>query len=382
MEDFSDRFGLLLRDSHETVAKVEVLVGASQEPVNITNYFTDGLIEVARQEIRRYGAITFIDRGDGTQIVPTGPDSLLAPYGNELRVWSGMVFPDKTEEYVPVGTLRITKIVAKYPYVTVTLNDRAWIVQGAALEDSYTIPAGTNYSEAIQALLVAAYPQATYDIPVVSDATPLIVIDAFEDPWKHLQDMAVAVGHQLFFTPMGVCVMRPEQDFVDLDPVWTYDGKPNANIPYDPNDWANLALYDQEHTWDTEGVFNAVVAIGENASNSVPARGIAYDTDPTSPTLYGGRFGKRLTPVSNSLLTSNGQAEVFARTTLQGMVGLAESLTIPAIPHPALECDDSIKVIRPELGINTIHQIDHLTVPLRRGTQTIDTRLRRSVLGQ
>jgi hypothetical protein len=37
-------------------------------------------------------------------------------------------------------------------------------------------------------------------------------------------------------------------------------------------------------------------------------------------------------------------------------------------------------VTRPELGINTVHMLDHFPVPLRGGAQNLDTRMRRTVV--
>jgi hypothetical protein len=195
--------------------------------------------------------------------------------------------------------------------------------------------------------------------------------------------MATACGMTLFFDPLGVCVMRPEQDLIDLDPVWTFDGRPYVpGETYDPDRWSNLALYDLEHTWDTGDTFNAVVATGESTSNDTPFRGVAYDLDPASPTFYGGKFGRRPTFWTSPLITSTGMASSSARTMLQKQLGLAESLTIPLSPHPGLEPGQPVKVLRPDMGIDTIHQVDHYTLPLGAGAGQLDTRVRRVVLGQ
>lgn len=378
----SDRFQLALRDGHELTTKVEVLSAFDNPPIDITPYWDSGSIRVTSQDIRRAGSLTFADRGDGTNIIPRSPDDLLAPYGNELRIWSGIIFPDRIEEYTPVGVLRITKTTAKFPDVTVEVSDRAWIVQGARLEDSFTIPKGTNYTDAIRSLLIFAYPQVTYDLVDVDDTTPLIIIDAQEDPWSHLRNMAAAVGCTIYFDQVGVCIMRPVQDAIDLDPIWIYDGKPNAGFPYNPDDWANLALYDEEIAWDTEDAHNAVIAIGESASVDVVIRGVAFDTDPGSPTRYGGPFGKRPLFWSSPLLTTTSQAVKAARTRLQGEIGIAETLRIPAMSNPLLDADKIIKVVRPELSIDTLHILDAFDLPLGLGASILDTRQRRVILGQ
>jgi hypothetical protein len=361
-----------------------VLTGADAPPVDISEFFVGGSLDISRQEIRRSGTLTFVEDGSGL-IMPTGPGSLLAPYGNEVRVWYGIVFGPADIEYVPVATLRITKASARYPEVTLACSDRAWVVQ-APLENPYQIAKGTDYDLAIRDLWLQANPAAILDaFPQVAATTPLITLDELANPWAQVQSMAQAAGYAAFHGPMGVGRLVAEQDQLDLAPVWAYDGKPNAGTPYDPADWANLMLYDAEHAWDTDGAYNVQVASGESTSNAAPVRGVAYDNDPTSPTYYKGKFGRRPNPevFVSPLLTTTGQAQLAAKTRLQAQLGLAESLQMASLPHPALECGDAIKVTRPELGVDTVHVADHFTLPLRAkdGAQQLDTRMRRTVLG-
>ena len=134
MEAISDKFIAALIGSHQTTARVEVLPGGDEtNRVDLSDYLTDGSVDVSRQQIRRSGTLTFVDRDQSGLIVPTGPDSLLAPYGNQLRVWAGIDFDDGTEELVCVGTFRITRSVSRYPTCQVDISDRAWVLQQAKL---------------------------------------------------------------------------------------------------------------------------------------------------------------------------------------------------------------------------------------------------------
>lgn len=382
----SDQFQLALRDGQTLRTHADIIFGAGQDPIDVTPYWVSGSVQVGSDSIRRSSSdIVFTDIGDGVNVVPKTPDDLLAPYGNQLRLWAGIEFPNGDEEYTPVGTLRIISPQARYPRVQLTAKDLAWVAQ-APLEESYTIPAGTNTSDAIRGLLQFVAPDVAFDIPDVAETTPLMIIDAQEDPWSHIRDLASSVGHDIYFDAMGTCIMRPVQDLIDIDPVWTYDGAPadqGAGIPYNPEDWANLALYDESVTYDSDDAVNAVVATGESTANAAPARGVAYDTDSASPTQYGGRFGRRPGFISSPLYTTDAQAHLAARTHLQKVVGIAESLTIPASTHPGLEPGNPVRVVRPNLGLDTIQAVDGFNVPLGTGgAQTLQTRQRRIILGQ
>lgn len=378
----SDAYRRHITTEHQVTTVVMAQPDLDAPLVDMSAYFVNGSINVARQSVRRSGTLTFTDDGTGAAI-PKTPDHPLAPYGQELAVSHGLVYPDGTEELVPVGMLRITGVNVRYPLVTVTVNDRAWTVGRAQLEKPRTIGKGTNYVTAITNVLTTAYPQIVLTMPAdIEHNTPLIVMDEQADPWEQAQSMATAIGYELSFDPLGACHMVSEDDLADLTPVWTFDAKPSAGLPIDLSDWYDLALYDMQADYDTEGAYNAVVATGESTSNTAPVRGVAYDADPMSPTRYGGRFGKNPLFWSSPLITTTTMASASARTLLQKHIGIAESITIPAVANPAYEVGDPVLVRKDELDMNAIHVLDAFNIPLRADTtQSLSTRMRRVVIG-
>ena len=380
MEAITDRFIAALTGGHQTTARVEVLPGGDEtNKVDLSNYLVDGSVDVSRQQIRRSGTLTFVDRDQSGLIVPTDNDSLLAPYGNQLRVWSGIEFDDGTEELVCVGTFRITRSVSRYPRCTVDISDRAWVVVNAKFIAPWFVAAGTAWDVAITNLLGDRYPGVPTDIPSVefTSTTPRLTLDQQADPWVGAQEWAASIGYALYFTPLGVATIRSEVALAAADPVWTFDGKPAANQPPVLSDWANLALYDEAVTWDTADAYNAVTVTGNSSSLSTAVQGSAYDNDPDSPTQWGGPFGYKPLFESTELVSTAAQATALAVGRLQQVAGLAESLQIPSVCNPALEVGDLVRVIRPELGVDTIHMLDRIPVPLRGGVQQIETRVRR-----
>jgi hypothetical protein len=383
VEAISDKFIAALTGGHQTTVRVEVLPGGDEtNRVDISDYFTDGSLDVSRQAIRRSGTLTFVDRDQTGLIVPTSKDSLLAPYGNQLRVWSGVAYDDGTEETVCVGTFRITKSSSRYPRCTVELSDRAWIISNATLIAPWFVAAGTAWDVAISNLLGDRYPGVPLDIPSVefTSTTPRLTLDEQADPWAAAQGWAASIGYALYFTPLGAATMRAELALAAEDPVWTFDGKPAANEPAVLADWANLALYDESVTWDTADAYNAVIITGNSSSLTTPVQGTAYDTDPNSPTQWGGPFGYKPLFESSELVSTAAQAAAKAVGRLQQVAGLAESLQIPAVCNPALAVGDTVQVIRPELGVNTVHMLDRIPLPLRGGPSTLETRVRRVVV--
>jgi hypothetical protein len=375
----TEAFARHLTGDHEVTTRIQALPSPEADPVDISQYFEGGSLTVAPQAIRRSGTITLVD--SDSSLLPLTADSLIAPYGQELIVEHGLVFPDGTEELVPQGVFRITDVSVRYPTITLTLSDRAWVVSGARLEAPLTIAKGTPYTEAIRLLLVTAYPQIVIETVVSEDITPTIVLEDQADPWDEAKKMVEAIGFELDFDRLGVCQLGPTPDLAAAEAVWTYSDASDQFIPREDRHWFNLATFDQDISWDTDDAHNAVIATGENTDNDTPFRGVAKDLDPSSPTFYGGRFGKRPMFWSSPLITSNQMAERSASTMLQKELGIAEALRFEAIAHPALDIGDPVQVVRGELGINHVHVVDGLSMPLRAGTQTVETRRRRVVLG-
>jgi len=380
MYQVSDAFARHITDGHELTTKVSSLLETDAVPVDVSGWFEGGQITQARQEIRRSGTLTFVDDGSGAAI-PTSPDHPLAPYGQELFVEHGVVYPDGTEELIPQGVFRITKVNIRYPVVTCTISDRAWTVSGNKLEEALTIASGRAYTDAIEEILRTAYPDIVLHVIAVGHLTPTLVLDAFSDPMVECHKMATAIGYELYFDRVGEGHLEPEPDNSEATPVLTYSDASEQFIPRRDVDWSNLATYDQELEWDTSDVVNAVFASGENTENAGQFTAWAYDLDPTSPTRWGGRFGMRPLQWVSEKITSTAMAQTAAATELQKRAGISEGLRVPSIPHPGLDVNDPILVIRQQLGINQIHVVDAVPMPLRAsGDQVIGTRRRRVVL--
>jgi hypothetical protein len=260
----------------------------------------------------------------------------------------------------------------------VELSDRAWIVGNAKPITPYSVAAGTAWDVAISNLLGDRYPGLPIDIPPVQfeSTTPRLTLDQAADPWAAAQKWAADIGYALYFTPLGVATIRSELALAAEDPVWVFDGKPAANAPAVLSDWANLALYDEAVTLDSDAANNAVIITGNSSSLAAPVQGAAYDTDPTSPTQWGGPFGFKPLFETSELISTAGQASAAAVGRLQQVAGRAESLTIPTVCNPALAVGDNVRVVRPELGEDTIHMVDSFAIPLRGGVQTLQTRVR------
>ncbi len=358
MRPASAAFRAAIRESHTAVVVVEVLRdGEVVEGGTLTAYPTataiSGTVTLDSRAASR-GRFELVVVDDGTLgMVPTVATSLLAPYGNEVRIRRGLVLPTGTIEVVSLGIFRIDRAnVEDTPDgLRIALDglDRSATVADARFEEPSEIAAGTLVEDAILSLDRRAIPGVVYSFPGVTFETPLVRCEEGGDPWKVAQDLATACGLDLHFDGDGVLVLVPEPSG---DPVTTLAEGPGG------------VLLTAAIGWTRDGIYNAVIATGENASLAVPARGVARDLDPMSPTYYYGRFGPKPEFYASPFIVTDDQALAAATARLQRQLGTTQGVNFGTIVDPSLEPGDVAQITRLRAGIDQANIIDTLTIPL------------------
>lgn len=345
--------------SHEVATRIEVL---DDEEVTLTlDTVTDGTVTLDQTATTRGRVdVTIVD----TDLVPGAPSAALAPYGNELRAYRGI-----QGELVSLGIFRIdetsvTDTADGGVEIRVAGMDRSVRMIDARFEEPYTIAAGTNYATAIAATAAIAWPGVTTDLTATSLTTPLLVAEEGADRWKFMQDMAASLGHALYFDGDGILVSRP---------VANPAGTPTIAI----DEGAGGVLLTAGRKWSRQGTYNRVIATGENpAEGALPARGVATDDNPQSPTYYYGSYGKVPRFYSSQFLTTDAQALDAAQAILNRELGTTQTVDFGMLVNPALEPDDLVQVTRTRAGLTAeAHIVDSVTIPLTaEGTMTGRTR--------
>ena len=302
-------------------------------------------------------------------LVPNSASSLLAPYGNEIQLSRGIAYADGTSEVVPLGVFRIQDAqVDDDPsgmQIKIAGQDRAARFIDARFEEPYQVAAGVNYGTAIEDVLQDAWPEVPTSFALTAQLAPSLIAQEGDDRWAFAQSMATAIAMDLYFDGDGVCVLAP----VSLsDPVMTIaEGEDGV-------------LVAAGRRWTREGAFNAVIATGENTGEAAPARGVARDDNPYSPTYYYGAFGKVPRFYSSPFLTTDAQAAAAAAKILADELGTTESVSFGSLVLPHLEPGDTVRITRARAGIDEDHLVDQLTVPLSSlGSMTGATRARQVV---
>lgn len=352
MRPVSDAFLRTIRGSHKAVFEARVVEAGQTgtDPDGTTISILDGDVELdAKAEVRS----TLDLSTDGTGMWPTAASSLLAPYGNEIFVRRGITYGNGTTEWVSLGYHRIE--TAGQPDapdgpIRIAGKDRMAGIVDARLLAPRQFTAGTTLSTVFNTLVGEVYSWATIEWDDSTDTTTLgRSLIAEEDRHGFLADLVKAAGKIWYWDHRGVLVIRSVAD--PSDPV------------FDVNHGENGVLVRMGRRLTREGVYNAVVATGEGADTAVPARGVAVDGNPASPTYWDGTFGKVPRFYSSPFLSTDLQARVAAASILQQNLGLPYAIDFNAVPNPALEPDDPVRVSYSRRAPET-HVIERMTVPL------------------
>jgi len=388
----SARFKEAVRGSHVITVRVEVWQGDVQlavlEPLA-------GAVEVdARRTHRRTCQVTLAAVNG---IVPGVEPGIIAPYGNELRIWRGVRFTDTAtvvisygqlalghadyqalqdafgsygalrqevvneftvDEEVPLGVFFITELdVASDDGATVTLQgvDRSLRISRNRWLAPYTTETDDTLDVVIREILQSRWQQVDYDFETLGVTVPqaTLGLDTSNDPFKDAQDIAIAAGYDLFFDNAGVAVLVPQVSYRESDPDETYLEGPE-----------NLVVTVQRGL-SNDRSYNVVVATGEGTKNRNRVfRGEAFDDDPDSPTYRFGPYGSYPRFYNSSLITSDEQAQDAAEAILARSRGLVEAVEWVQTVDPSLDAGDVIRVQNVLANVDRVFVIDRLTVPL------------------
>lgn len=332
----TDRFDAAMHDSHTVVIKAELWSGGLANKIGPDLTVVGGEVTIDRTAaVRRSGQIQIVD-DTGLVIPKIGPTgrSGLEPYGDELVIYRGIQYPDRSQELLPLGVFPISETsISAQAGTTVTLQftDRSRLVAEARATNTYYIPAGASYALAASDLVDFCLPYPT-PVPKLIQATSTqttaqtLVFHEQSDPWDNVQQLCRAIGAEAYFNPTGGLVIADVQDPRVDPPQFRY-----------ADDEASIVL-------SAERVLgrgpNAVVVSGESVGTGY--RSMQVDSDPASPSYYYGTYGRKPEFYTDPLVTSQAQADTSASARLFRILGLSEVISLSTIPHPGHDAGDII----------------------------------------
>jgi hypothetical protein len=323
--------------------------------------------------------ITLLAGATDLGLIPATSSSSLSPVSDtEFQLWSGFQIPDTglaDVESIGVFGFNTNNITQAEGGVAMELQgfDRSTHLQRARFVTPYTILKNTNYVTAITTLVQATIPYA----PVLSTPTyyktPLLTFDADTDTtYKDAVDkLADAIGYVVYFDSLGRCVIEPAGDS-NADPQWTFGVGSDTRIVADRRSLSN------------EKTYNGVIFRGESpGSDRPPVQGVAWDTDPSSPTYYdpanpgASRYGPVPYFEASEFITSASQATAAAVARLPKVRGLVEQMVLDTRFNPYIEARDVVQIDNPTIGASGLYVVESVSGSIQAGNMHVTTRERR-----
>lgn len=312
-------------------------------------------------QVRRAATITIAD----PTLWPANPLDMLSPLGSELSIEYGIVIPGLPTEWIPLIRGGISKAARTIPVdssggVTLSIVDRsARVAEDRLLAPMQVGGGSTTVVQAITTLVQDAFPAVVVvDLTGSSAIAPVLDID--KDRWAAVEQLADSIAAEAFFDQRGQLVVRPQPTLADPT-VWVVA----------TGDGGVMVKRSDQQTRDL--VYNAVVASGARTDGTPPVTVTVTDSDPSSPTYWGGPFGKKARFYASPLLLTTLQATSAGQALLERVKGMQASVDLEALCNPGLEAGDVVLV----KGARTreAHILDKFTVPLDpRTTQQLSTR--------
>lgn len=286
--------------------------------------------------------------------LPRDQSSVLAPYGYQLRLWSGIHLPGtSTVEELPLGTFPIQRSAVNGLSLAARIkaDDRSRIVSDFGFRDDLEIPAGTTVVTALQTLIGGALPdEVDYVGPSsIGFTTAQLVYSSREDRWDSAARLAKSFGYEVFFDGLGRWDLRPEP---------TFDDTPVADIV----DGVNIT--DASAEFDRGPAVNWVIAVSGNPSLDQVYRGVAVNTNDSTGMSATGRFGVKSKTIVVPEADSQAHVNAAAAAELAKNTGSIRGAQFVMPPDHRLECADVVNLRRSTIGLDGLHIIDQLTFQL------------------
>ena len=352
-EGFKAEYRDALRRPHRSIYRVEVWNGTV--PVADNLRVIDGQVECSLgSQVTRRASLTLDPR-----YYPSGPDDVLAPYGNRINIYRGIESNDR-EFWFQIFHGRISKVERKPRQpMTLTAVDRAAEVEENEFEAAEeSLPYNTLTEEIIR-LIREGVPGAqftAYD-HLAGTAGAQVFTDSRASACDQLADSGGAFWYALAdgrFTIRRV-PWAYQADGVDTQPVVTYD-------EYGTGPFGSGTISDWTMSMSRENLYNIVVGTADQPDGGEPRRDVVRDTNAESPTYIGGKFGKRVLKAAFPSASSAGVVRDGAAALLRRSRAAADATTWEMVPDCSLELGDVVELAFQDQRL--VRTVSDMTIPI------------------
>jgi hypothetical protein len=343
-------FATLVTGSHTARFRATLVAGfqTGEDPSGTALRVTGGGVEFdASADIRATGNVSIAEDW------PTASDLDLAPYGSEIFLSRGVETGALGVLWAPLGYYRISQTVqsdAANGPLDLALDDR----MATIIDSRFTQPrqwlVGTSVGDIVNEIVLEVYPDAVIIWDDDSDLSEIgRSLIAEESRLEVLKTLADGLGKIFYWDEQGRLTFKdipPEDDII-----WAVNAGPGG------------VMVNADRSLSRDGVYNAVVVTGEGADELEPVRAMAVNAQASSPTFFGGPFGRIPRFYSSSFITTQSQAENAAVNLLRKTLGVTYDVGLSAVPNPAVRPYDVLRVVYND-GTREMHIVDRVSIPL------------------
>jgi len=289
----------------------------------------------------------------------TDPAHPLAAYGQMLRIDYGLDVGGQME-WINRGWFLITESSTDGDTVTVNAAGLLTLIDEAQMVAPFQPSSTDTLASVIRALVEPAL-TVSFDGALIDRAVPL-GMQWDSDRLGGVTEVLAAWPADMRVTEDGYLLVEPVDD----------SGTPVLSL----TDNTGGTVVRWQGSTSRDGAFNVVVAQGEDSAGN-QLTGVAYDTDPNSPFVWGGSFNPLPVPYSysSSLLTTIAQCRSAAASTLLRLRRTASrKISVTMVPHPGLVTGDIVSITGAGLSAAPC-VIESLSLPYSPGEQSLTVRV-------
>jgi hypothetical protein len=174
-----------------------------------------------------------------------------------------------------------------------------------------------------------------------------------------MEELSLAVGHEVFVTAFGALRFRKWVDPLTASISHTFHANPGSS---------NLASFTKSSN-DSE-LFNHIAVYGSAQHNGL-VYAQASNTNPASPTRIA-RLGRRTRPVPSQFVANNVAAQALANSLLSVAALEQYDVAISALKAPWLEVGTAVEFLDPDAAETdpTRFLLTNYTIPMELGLMT------------
>lgn len=297
------------------------------------------------------------------ELYPRLDSDLLAPFGNEIRAFSGILLGDGSDTYtwqVFRGKIQNVSMDNASGTCTVVCADRAAEVADNAFVNPVNSQPGNTINAEWQRLIVDALADATFGVSDTFAKTIEALTWEF-DRASALDEMSRSVGALWYPLANG--------DFVLRRLPWTF----SQPLVFTFTDATGGTVNSFSARRSREAIFNTVTVTGERLNGDAPVHAVAADTSPGSPTRTTGPFGVKSRVERLQTPSTQGGAQSTAEALLRAYIAPVEEFILQMVPDAALELGDAGTLAVDDREV--IQVATAFTLPLDlSGSMTVSTR--------